>query len=342
MKNDSFFMQNCLNLAKMGFPNNTPNPMVGCVIVYKGKIIGKGYHKKYGSNHAEVNAINNVKDKSLLKKSTLYVNLEPCSHFGKTPPCSDTIIKNKIPRVVIGCIDSCSKVSGEGIKKMKSADIEVTVGILEDKCRKLNKRFFTYHEKSRPYIILKWAKSKDNFIAPINQIKPFWMTSNESKKRVHRWRSEETGILVGTVTAEKDNPNLTVREVNGKNPIRIVIDRTLRLSNNLNLFNNKAKTIVFNESKNMKNGSIKYIKISFKNLINNILKELYKQNIQSLIIEGGSKTLQSFIDNETWDEARIFTTNKILKNGIDAPRIIGKTTYEEAINSDSLVILHQK
>ena len=158
------------------------------------------------------------------------------------------------------------------------------------------------------------------------------MTSNESKKRVHRWRSEETGILVGTVTAEKDNPNLTVREVNGKNPIRIVIDRTLRLSNNLNLFNNKAKTIVFNESKNMKNGSIKYIKISFKNLINNILKELYKQNIQSLIIEGGSKTLQSFIDNETWDEARIFTTNKILKNGIDAPRIIGKTTYEEAIN----------
>ena len=209
----------------------------------------KAYHEKYGKAHAEVNAINSVKDKSLLKKSTLYVNLEPCAHFGKTPPCTNLIIESEIPKVVIGCIDSYSEVSGKGIEKMQNTGIEVIVGVLEKESRELNKRFFTFHEKKRPYIILKWAESKDGFIAPKNQNKPFWMTSSESKKLVHKWRAEEEAILIGRITAKKDNPSLTVIEVAGSNPIRIIIDKNLTLSGDLNLFNSEAKTIIFNTIK---------------------------------------------------------------------------------------------
>ena len=249
MQNDEFFLNQCIEIARLGIGSVSPNPMVGSVIVYKGEVIGEGYHEKYGSDHAEVNAINSVKDKSLLSKSTLYVNLEPCSHFGKTPPCSDLIIKYKIPKVVIGCMDTYSEVDGTGIDKMRNAGIEVKVGIVEKLCRDLNKRFFTFHEKKRPYIILKWAESKDGFIAPKNQKEPFWMTSNKSKKLVHKWRSEEDSVLVGRITAEKDNPSLTVRESTVKNPIRLVIDKNLKLSKNLNLFNSESKTIIFNEIK---------------------------------------------------------------------------------------------
>lgn len=339
MKNHEFYLKKCLNLAVKGFPKNKPNPMVGCIIVCNGKIIGEGYHENYGSHHAEVNAINSVKDKSLLSKSTIYVNLEPCSHFGKTPPCSDLIIEKKIPRVVIGCIDTFSKVSGKGIEKMKKSGIEVIVGVLEKESRDINKRFFTFHEKKRPYIILKWAKSSDGYIAPKNQKDPFWMTSKDSKKLVHKWRAQEDSILVGRKTAEIDNPKLTVREFDGENPIRVVIDKDLQLSNNINLYNDDSITFIFNEIKEKSVGSNFFIKINFINMIDNILSELYKQNIQSIIIEGGNKTLQSFIKKDMWDEARVFTTNNQLEDGVKSPKIYGKTIYTEQIDSDKLEII---
>ena len=332
-------MQRCIDLAQKGKGRVAPNPMVGSVIVYNGKVIGEGYHKRFGSHHAEVNAINSVKDKSLLSECTLYVNLEPCSHFGKTPPCSDFIIKHKIPKVVIGCIDTYSEVSGTGIEKMRKAGIDVKVGILEKESKELNKRFLTFHEKRRPYIILKWAESKDGFIAPKDQKEPFWMTSKESKKLVHKWRSEEDAILIGRITAEKDNPSLTVREIKGDNPIRIVIDKDLKLSENLNLFNSESKTIIFNKIKSYNTSYSNYIKINFNNLINNILEELYKQNIQSIIIEGGTKTLQSFINDNLWDEARIFTANKKLVDGVKVPTIEGKIISEKKIGVDKLRII---
>jgi len=340
MQNEEFFMQRCIELASKAMGCASPNPMVGSVIVYNNKIIGEGYHEKYGSHHAEVNAINSVKDKSLLSKSTLYVNLEPCAHFGKTPPCSDLIIQNKIPEVVIGCVDTFSEVSGKGIERMRSVGIDVKVGVLENESRELNKRFFTFHEKKRPYIILKWAESKDGFIAPKNQTKPFWMTSSESKKLAHKWRAEEDAILVGRITAEKDNPSLTVREVEGSNPIRIIIDKDLKLSADFNLFNNDAKTIVFNQLKSEENNSNNYIKINFHNLTKNILQELHKQNIQSIIIEGGTKTLQSFIDKNLWDEARIFTTKKTLTEGVKPPTIEGEIISEDETGGDRFKILY--
>jgi diaminohydroxyphosphoribosylaminopyrimidine deaminase/5-amino-6-(5-phosphoribosylamino)uracil reductase len=339
MQNEEIFMKRCIELANKAMGSVSPNPMVGSVIVCQDKIIGEGYHEKYGSHHAEVNAINNVKDKGLLSKSTLYVNLEPCAHFGKTPPCSNLIIEHKIPKVVIGCVDSFSEVYGKGIEKMKNAGIGVIVGVLEKESRELNKRFFTFHEKERPYIILKWAESRDGFIAPKNQTAPFWMTSSESKKLVHQWRAEEDAILVGRITAEKDNPSLNVREVEGGNPTRIVIDKELKLSSALNLFDSAAKTIIFNAKKTEVIDLNYFIKTGFKDLLNNILEELYKQNIQSIIIEGGSKTLQSFIDANMWDEARIFTTNKELNTGLKAPIIKGIILSKSNIYIDELKIL---
>jgi len=339
MQNREIFMKKCLELATKGMGYVSPNPMVGCVIVFNNQIIGEGYHKKYGTAHAEINAIENVKDRSLLKKSTLYVNLEPCVHFGKTPPCTNLIIESEIPKVVIGCRDSYSEVSGKGIEKMQNIGIEVIVGVLEKESRELNKRFFTFHEKKRPYIILKWAESKDGFMAPLNQKKPFWMTSSESKKLVHKWRAEEEAILIGRITAKKDNPSLTVREVAGNNPIRIIIDKNLTLSGDLNLFNSEAKTIIFNSIKSEKTGTNYFIKIDFNYLIKKILKELHKQNIQSFKIEGGSITLQSFIDANIWDEARIFTANKLLSQGLKTPIIEGKIILERKIGTDTLEII---
>ncbi|MAU35791.1 MAG: riboflavin biosynthesis protein RibD [Flavobacteriales bacterium] len=340
MEKKEFYMQRCLTLALKGLGNVSSNPMVGCVIVHDNKIIGEGFHQKYGSPHAEVNAIDSVKNKSLLSKSTLYVNLEPCSHFGKTPPCCNLIIEKKIPNVVIGCLDTFSKVSGKGAQRMKDANIKVDIGCLENKCRKLNKRFFTFHEKNRPYIILKWAESKDGYIAPNNQNKPFWMTSNKSKKLVHKWRTEEDAILVGRATVEKDNPLLTSREKKGNNPIRIVIDKSLKLSQNHNIFNSESKTIIFNEILSSDKSTNNYIKINFKKIIDNILEQLYSKNIQSVIIEGGTKTLQSFIDANTWDEARIFTTKKELIQGVIAPNITGMVSEQKEIDVDFLKILY--
>ena len=339
MQNEEFFLNKCIEIARLGIGNVSPNPMVGSVIVHNGEVVGEGYHKSYGSNHAEVNAINNVKDKSILSKCTLYVNLEPCSHFGKTPPCSDLIIKHKTSKVVIGCVDTYSEVNGNGIEKMRNAGIDVIVRIMEKESKELNKRFFTFHEKKRPYIILKWAESKDGFIALKDQKEPFWMTSKESKKLVHKWRAEEDAILIGRITAEKDNPSLTVREIEGENPIRIVIDKDLKLSENLNLFNSESETIIFNKIKSNNLSKNNYIKINFNNMINSILKELYKRKIQSAIVEGGTRTLQSFIEENIWDEARIFTTDTKLENGVKSPIIKGKKISEIEIDTDYLKII---
>lgn len=334
------YINNCLQLAKLGVSEVSPNPMVGCVIVYNDKIIGEGYHQKYGEAHAEVNAINSVEDKSLLSESTLYVNLEPCAHFGKTPPCANLIVEHKIPRVVIGCIDTYSEVSGKGIKLLTDADIDVTVGILEKKSKELNKRFFNYHSKKRPYIILKWAKTADGFIDvdrtdPIhleklkkeaelkNDGKAYnWITTDESKKIVHHWRTEVQAIMVGTNTAFNDNPRLTVRDVNGKSPLRVILDLNLRLPDNLRIFDGSTPTIVLNYSKNDKKTNLELIKIDpNKELIAEILRVLYELKIQSILIEGGTKLLETFIESNQWDEARVFTGIKKFSRGLKTPVI---------------------
>ncbi len=321
MKTHEYFMEKCIDLAKKGIQDVSPNPMVGSIIVYNDEIIGQGYHEKYGSNHAEVNAINSVQDKSLLEKSTLYVNLEPCCHHGKTPPCTNLIIEKKIPKVVIGCKDSYSKVSGNGIKKLRNNLIEVIDCVLDKKCKELNRRFFSFHEKKRPYIILKWAKSKDNYIAPINQNKPFWMTCEKSKELVHRWRAQEDSILVGRKTVIADNPLLTVRLYNGKNPVRIIIDKNLTINQNLKIYNKEANTIILNQEKSLIDGKNIFVKIDFNNFLENMLNELYNRNILSVIVEGGAETINSFINLDLFDEIRVFTTTKILKNGIISPNI---------------------
>ena len=339
MKTHEYFIEKCISLARKGILNVSPNPMVGCVIVYNDKIIGEGYHQEYGKSHAEVNAIKAVKDKSLLSKSTLYVNLEPCCHHGKTPPCTDLIIRHNFSKVVIGCIDPYSEVSGKGIKKLEENSIEVVHGVLEEKCNDLNRRFFYFHKYKRPYIILKWAKSKDNYIAPINQEKPFWMTSKESKKLVHNWRAEEDAILVGRKTVTADNPSLTVRMCEGKNPIRLVIDKSLSLKSNYNIFDDHAETLVFNNIKSDTVINTIYLKIDFNNLIEEILNELYKRNILSLIVEGGAKTINTFIENNLYDEIRLFTTEKVLENGILSPQIPNiKMTKTTIINKDKLEV----
>ena len=329
---DEKYMKMCIDLASKGFPKAMPNPLVGCIIVYRDKIIGKGYHQIYGEHHAEVNAINSGENKSLLKESTLYVTLEPCAHFGKTPPCANLIVQSKIPRVVIGSLDTFSEVNGKGIKALREAGITVKTSVLEDECRALNKRFFTFHEKKRPYIILKWAKSSDGFIAPKNQTEPFWMTGNDSKKLVHQWRSEETAILVGKNTVIKDNPLLTTREINGKNPIRILIDKNLSLATNYAIFNDEATTLVVNESKE----SQKHVKVDFNSFFPSLMKALHQRGIQSLIVEGGAITLNSFIASNYWDEARVFTSKKILGNGTQSPVIELDINKNKFIDNDKL------
>ena len=339
MNNHEYFINKCIELAQKGICDVSPNPMVGSIIVCNNKIIGQGYHKYYGKEHAEVNAIKNVKDKSLLKKSTLYVNLEPCCHYGKTPPCTDLIIKKRIPQVVIGCIDPNSQISGQGIEKLEKNSVKVIYGVLEKKCKSLNKRFFTFNNLKRPYIILKWAKSSNNFIAPINQTKPFWMTSEKSRMIVHKWRSEEDSILVGTNTVILDNPSLNIRLTDGENPMRIVIDKNLLLDKELNVFNNESKTIIFNEIKTFSSDTNYYLKVNFKNLISEILNELYNLDITSMIVEGGAYTLNKFIDKNIYDEIRIFTTKKILKKGIKSPITPNiKKSLSEKIEDDLLEV----
>jgi len=317
------YIQRCLQIGKLGLGMTRPNPMVGALIVHENKIIGKGFTSAYGGNHAEVNAINSVENKSLLKKATLYVTLEPCCHIGKTPPCSDLIIKHKIPHVVIGCIDDNPKVAGNGVKRLKDSGCQVTVGVLEAACKKHHKRFFTFHNKKRPYIILKWAETADGFIAPKhkNETKPVWITNTISRQLVHKWRAEEQAILVGTNTVTQDNPSLTVRNWSGNNPIRVVLDKADKLTKDYNVFNDEAETLVLKE-----------------NTAQTICDALYKQHINSIIIEGGAQTLQLFIDEGLWDEARVFKGMVEFKDGIKAPNFSNQWLFEKHIEHDILRI----
>lgn len=337
------YIKRCIELAQNGLGTTYPNPMVGSVIVYDDQIIGEGWHKKAGEPHAEVNAVKSVKDKSLLKKATIYVSLEPCSHFGKTPPCCDLIIANEIPNVVVGTVDPNEKVAGKGILKLIEAGANVTVGVLEDECNELNKRFFTFHQKKRPYIILKWAESQDGFLAPEkadNQDrKPIWITNSYSRQLVHKWRTEEQAILVGTQTVIDDNPKLNARDWSGNNPVRVVIDRENKIDDSSFIFDDNVKTIIFsNENKKTSTANTQFEVIDFsKNIIPEILDVLYKNQIQSIIIEGGRQTLQSFIDENIWDEARFFVGKPSFGNGTKAPIISRKNNTKTTILSDELI-----
>ncbi|VXC23491.1 Diaminohydroxyphosphoribosylaminopyrimidine deaminase / 5-amino-6-(5-phosphoribosylamino)uracil reductase [Flavobacterium sp. 9AF] len=348
MSTHEFYMKRCIQLAKNGLGTTYPNPMVGSVIVHDNKIIGEGWHKKAGEPHAEVNAIHSVKDKTLLSKATIYVSLEPCSHFGKTPPCSDLIVSHKIPNVVIGTIDPFAKVAGNGIKKLRENNCHVTLGILEKECNELNKRFFTFHQKKRPYIILKWAASKDGFLAPDKSeratahkaLQPIWITNTYSRQLVHKWRTEEEAILVGTQTVLDDNPKLNARDFSGQNPIRLIIDKSNKISEDFAVKSNELKTYFFTENNILtKKENIIYENIVFDtNFLLNLTNRLYKKEIQSVIIEGGLKTLQSFIDLNLWDEARVFEGNTVLNSGIKAPVLNSISTKTMNIMDDTLKI----
>lgn len=325
MTTHEFYMKRCIALAKNGLGTTYPNPLVGSVIVHDGKIIGEGWHKKAGEPHAEVNAVNSVKDKSLLKDATIYVSLEPCSHFGKTPPCCDLIIANKIPNVVIGTIDPFAKVAGNGVKKLIENGKKVTIGILEDECNELNKRFFTFHQKNRPYIILKWAENADGFIAPLKKEEkaPVWITNPYSRQLVHKWRTEEQAILVGTNTVLDDNPKLDSRDFKGNNPIRVVWDKSNKITEKFHVKNQIIPSFFVTEIKNLtEKENIYYKNTIFDALLaKKTLDILFKKNIQSVIVEGGSQTLQSFIDANLWDEARVFVSENNFNEGIIAPKL---------------------
>lgn len=339
-------MQRCLQLAAMGAGRVAPNPMVGAVLVFNGRIIGEGYHQVYGGPHAEVNCINNVTeaDREFITKGTMYVSLEPCTHFGKTPPCADLIIKNKIPAVVIGCRDSFVAVNGKGIERLEAAGIHVTVGVLEKDCLALNKRFFTFHEKQRPYIILKWAQSSDGKISATGPER--LLISNDLTNRlVHQWRTEEAAILVGTNTALLDNPALTARLWRGNNPVRLVIDKELKLPIHLKLFDGSVKTIVFNYKKQSESENLVYHQLNKKEaVLTQILSALYSMQIQSVIVEGGFKLLQSFIDEGLWDEARIITNSTmVIRKGLDAPVLNDGMLFEEQnIKNDIVSFIRKK
>jgi diaminohydroxyphosphoribosylaminopyrimidine deaminase/5-amino-6-(5-phosphoribosylamino)uracil reductase len=336
---DELYMRRTFELALMGKGLVSPNPLVGCVIVHNHQIIGEGWHKKYGEAHAEVNAINSVSDKSLLKESTVYVSLEPCSHVGKTPPCADLLIEHRVAKVVIANLDTNPLVSGEGIKKMRATGIEVVTGILEKDGRELNKRFFTFIENQRPYIILKWAETSDGFIAREN-FDSKWISNEYSRQLVHRWRTEEDAVLVGTKTAFHDNPQLNVREWTGRNPVRIVLDRFLRLSDKLNLLNRKQKTLCYNVLKHEEHTNLSLIRLNEENFISNLIADLGKQRIQSVIVEGGATTLQLFLDAGLWDEARVFIGDKSFGKGIRAPHLQGNLITQESVFNDTLRIYH--
>ena len=343
MAQHEYFLRRCIELARLGNGKVSPNPMVGSVIVFEDKIIGEGYHKAFGEAHAEVNAVNDVFNKhadakDLLKKSTIYVNLEPCSHYGKTPPCADLIIKNEIPKAVIGCRDPFPAINGKGIEKLKNAGVEVIENILTEEAYNLNIRFFTRISKQRPYIILKWAETSNGYFAPLDGSQK-WISSPESKQLVHRWRAEEDAVLIGKNTALADNPRLNVREWQGRNPIRIVIDRKLELPKDLNIFDQSQNTIVFNQVMTVVDGKIKYLEIeNFDYLPQLIAYQLYLMDVQSLIVEGGKETLDLFIKAGLWDEARVFVSPNCWDEGVLAPKITNTLIETKNIGPDTLKI----
>lgn len=338
---DEIFMERAMELASLGQGHVSPNPLVGSVIVHDGRIIGEGWHKKYGDSHAEVNAVNNVADKSVLKESTVYVTLEPCSHFGKTPPCADMLIDNGVKKVVVANLDPNPLVNGAGLHKLRASGIEVITGILDKKGRELNRRFFTYMEKQRPYIVLKWAETSDGFIARKN-FDSRWISDEFSRQLVHKWRAEEDAVLVGLRTAQQDDPRLNVRDWSGRNPVRIVIDRFLKLSEKLNLFDGSQKTLCYNVLKHEERNNISLIRLDEENFLTHLVHDLYKNKIQSVIVEGGAQSLQTFIDAGLWDEARIFISSQTFETGIKSPALSGVLKHQSLVKNDWLKIYHPK
>ncbi len=337
---DEQMMHRCLQLAALGKGKVAPNPMVGAVIVHNEKIIGEGYHEQFGGPHAEVNAVNSVENHEILKECTIYVTLEPCSHFGKTPPCADLLVAKQFKRVVIGTLDAHAKVYKKGVKRLEDHGIDVTVGVCEKECLELNRAFFTFHEKKRPYVLLKWAQTKNGFIDNTagQQGEVSWISAPETQVKVHQWRSELQSILVGKNTVLNDDPSLTVRAVKGKNPIRIVLDSNNELPKHSNIFNEEAETIVLNTKKESTEGTIYFIQIEALTP-KNILNCLYEKEIQSVLIEGGKKVLQSFIDAELWDEARIITGQSEFISGTHAPTIHGQQFHAETFFGDHISYL---
>ncbi len=338
--NDREFMQRCLFLAQKGLGHTYPNPLVGCVIVHQGKIIAEGWHQKAGAPHAEAMAIANVENKALLKKSTLYVNLEPCAHFGKTPPCADLIVNHKIPKVIIATQDPHKVVAGKGIEKLTQAGCKVIVNVLHQEASFLNRRFFTYHQQKRPYVILKWAQTKDQFISPKSKTKRsvFWITETLAQQRVHQWRSEEQAILVGVQTVVEDNPQLTTRHWNGNHPLRYVVDPQGRIPKNTSLMTDALPTFILQEEANNAYPPNKTVlKTDFSNC-HSLLNTLYENQIQSVIVEGGRKTLNHFLEEGVWDEIRVFENPKEIKEGIAAPNFVGTARKKENVGKDTLSI----
>lgn len=335
------FMRRAIELAELGRGSVSPNPMVGCVIVHDGNIIGEGFHEYYGGPHAEPNAISSIKDPNLIKSSTAYVSLEPCAHWGKTPPCANLLVDVGIKKVVIGAVDSNPLVGGKGIQILREAGVEVISGVLEEKVRTQNIRFFTFMEKKRPYIILKWAQTLDGFVARENYDSK-WISNPYSRQLVHKWRSEEDAIMVGTLTAQYDNPKLNVRDWTGKNPIRVVIDRHLNLNPGLFLFDGSQPTLCYNQVKDeLEPHSVK-IRLREGFDLEDILQDLYERKIQSLIVEGGAQVLKKFLEKELWDEARVFTGNIAFGKGIPSPEIPGQILKQYDVQGDLLTIWHPK
>ncbi len=329
-------MARALELGELGRGYVSPNPMVGCVIVHGDKIIGEGFHQKCGGPHAEVNAINRVKEKDLLKDSTMYVTLEPCSHFGKTPPCADLIARNKLHRVVIATKDPNPEVNGNGIKILKQAGIEVIEGVLEKRSVELNRRFNTFHRRQRPYIILKWAQTGDGFLAR-EDFASKWISNKYSRQMVHKWRTEEDAVLVGKNTLKYDNPSLTARDWKGNNPVRIALDPNLEVrSSDLNLLDGTARTLIFNYLQDKAGKSAEYIKVDPDKTILQICDELCQRNIQSVIVEGGSLTISRFIESDLWDEARVFESEVRFEKGIPAPKLQMNPSGIKSVLNDQL------
>jgi diaminohydroxyphosphoribosylaminopyrimidine deaminase/5-amino-6-(5-phosphoribosylamino)uracil reductase len=328
MTQDEKYMLRAMELASLGLGSVSPNPMVGCVVVHGEEIIGEGYHEEYGKAHAEPNAIASVKYPDLIPSSTVYVTLEPCAHWGKTPPCANLLVDKKVKKVVIGTVDTNPLVGGKGIQLLKEAGIEVVTGVLDKQVREQNRRFFTFMEKNRPYVILKWAQTKDGFIARENYDSK-WISNPYSRQMVHKWRSEEDAIMVGTLTAKYDNPQLNVRGWEGKNPIRIVVDRNLNLNSELHLFDQSQKTVCYNQIRTEKSENLERIKLPIGFGIDHILKDLFERKIQSLIVEGGAQLLNKFIQENLWDEARVFTGQVQFGKGIPAPKLIEAREQEE-------------
>lgn len=333
-------MKRCLALAEKALGNTYPNPLVGAVIVHQDKIIGEGWHQKAGEPHAEVNAINQVRDKTVLTKSTLYVNLEPCSHFGKTPPCADLIIRFGIKQVVIASRDPNPQVAGKGILKLKEAGVEVLETVLQKEAEFLNRRFYTFHQQKRPYIIMKWAQTADGFIAPSTKKtnRPFWISNALSKQKVHQWRSEEASILVGVQTVVMDNPILNTREWPGNNPLRLILDPSNRIPNDATVLQDELTTVVLNQEKSerlLKNNKEYHTMKDFN--LDALMEFCYKRNLLSLFVEGGQKTLTHFIEKELWDEARVFTSQEKLTTGLKSPDFDAPISKVEKLNN---TILH--